>query len=100
MKDNWEMLVDTVSDIVQLLRQFDLSSWADELNAINHRISQRWAEGPTLLLKLYGGMGSLTDIYICPENNLKIRKEDVKSVNQRLSQLTSNAYSLAKEIVG
>ena len=98
MKDNWDKLADTVSQIAQLLRQYDVSFWPDELSEINNRITQRWAEGPTLLLKLYGGMGSLNDVYICPENNHKIQTEDVQDVNHTLSQLTSKAYSLAKEL--
>ena len=98
MKDNWDNLADTVEHIIQLLREYDVSFWPDELSEISHRIAQRWAEGPALLLKLFGGMGSLNDVYICPANNHKIREEEVRDVNEKFSRLTSKAYSLAKEL--
>ncbi len=98
MKDPWEQLADAVTDTIVLLQKYEVSVWADRLDEINHRIIQRWPEGPALLLELYGGMGSLNDVYLCPENNHKIRNENVQDVNQMLSQLTSKMYALAKEL--
>ena len=98
MKDTWEQLADAVADTIVLLQKYEVSGWADRLIEINHRIIQRWPEGPILLLDQYGGMGSLTDVYICPENNHKIRNEDERDVNQMLQKLTSKMYALAKEL--
>ncbi|MCU0857792.1 MAG: hypothetical protein MUC65_05240 [Pontiellaceae bacterium] len=98
VKDNWDNLGDTVAAIIQLLKTYEVSGWQDELEEVNHRIMQRWAEGPKLLLDFFGGMGSLTDMYICPENNHKIQEEEVRNVNQTLDKLTSKAYSLAKQL--
>jgi hypothetical protein len=50
-------------------------------------------------LSAYGGMGSLNDRYLCVENGDRIDKAAVITVNTRLSQIRSDAWSLAREIL-
>ena len=50
-------------------------------------------------LSAFGGMGSLNDRYLCIENGDKIEKAAVITVNTRLSQIRSDAWSLAREIL-
>ena len=98
MKTEFQELADVVDEVIKLLAFREVGAWPDNLRRINDRIRNEWDEGPKLLLELFGGMGSLNDIYICPENNQKISPGEVKSVNQELNRLLSRAYELANEL--
>ncbi len=98
MKDDWEELHQQVKQIIDILDKYAIVGWSKKLVEINNRISKRWKEGPSLFLEAMGGMGSLTDLTIYPENNDKIDKIDVDRVNQTLSKKISWAYVLAKQI--
>lgn len=99
MKIEFQELADVVDEVIKLLAFREVGAWPDNLRRINDRIRNEWDEGPKLLLELYGGMGSLNDIYICPENNQKINPEEVQPVNQELSRLLSRAYKLANRMI-
>ena len=98
MNDNWEKLHKQIEEIIDILKKYAFVDWAEKLVEINYRISKRRKEGPSLFLETVGGMGSLNDLTIYPENNDKIEKGDVDIVNQVLQTTISKAYSLAKQI--
>lgn len=43
-----------------------------------------------------GGMGSLRDRYICPENGDKLASEEVEAVNEKLNQLITTVEREAR----
>lgn len=98
MKDDWEELHAQVEEIIQILNKYDVQDWRARLLEINHRIAKQWREGPSLFIGTIGGMGSLTDLTIYPENNDKIEIGDVEEVNRTLKDAISRAYVLAKRI--
>ena len=98
MEDDWDELHSVVETIVHMLGKYGISDWHERLVDINNRIGKRWREGPSLLLELYGGMGSLTDLVIYPGQNDKTDKGDVRRTNEELKHALERAYILAKGI--
>lgn len=44
-----------------------------------------------------GGMGSLNDVYICPQNGHQVSESEVSSANERLGQLATALFTAADE---
>ncbi len=88
MESGYERVAEAVERVRWFLRSYGdvhtitrLVALADELragdrNAVVSAISETT-----------GGMGSLRDRYICPENGDKLASHDVESVNEKLDQL-------------
>jgi hypothetical protein len=90
-------LTGLIYDAEQLLRKYGEATWANWLAVGNTRIRNRDFGGVEHILSGFGGMGSFTDVYICPTNHHLIEERDVNRVNDRLRALSSAIYILAKE---
>lgn len=44
-----------------------------------------------------GGMGSLNDVYLCPQNGHQVSDGEVSSANERLGQLATALFEAADE---
>jgi hypothetical protein len=47
-------------------------------------------------LSAFGGMGSINDLYICPQNGHRIDAADVPASNEQLRRALSDAWGLAR----
>ena len=86
MASGTQRLVEKLDEIVRILESHGEQHWSKwirgdatelrlgNLNAVHH------------FLSAFGGMGSLNDRWLCPENGDKITKSEVESVNARFSQ--------------
>lgn len=54
----------------------------------------RFLEGVECLKAMYGGMGSINDIYISPVNNHDVTSDDASSFNHRLAERLTSLYHL------
>lgn len=91
-------LAQRTEETAAFLARYGVQSWADWLAADAVRIRQRDFSGVEHLLSAYGGMGSFTDVWICPENGHSIEAADVPAVNKELDRLRSQLYSLATKL--
>lgn len=47
-------------------------------------------------LSAFGGMGSINDLYICPQNGHRIDAADVPAANEQLRRALTGAWELAR----
>ena len=88
-------LVQTLESIVEVLRRYGENKWAARLEEDLFFIRKRDAYGAKRFRTHFGGMGSLQDLIVCPENGHAIAPENVANVNGELTTLLSKAYELA-----
>jgi len=93
-----DLLLKVLDDLEQLLLQHGENFWGEWINSVSTRIRNGDGYGLEELLGFYGGMGSLTDLIICPENGHRIEKEDEARVNAQLKDLLEQASSIAREL--
>ena len=98
MANKTEKLIGLLEETIELLRSYGVNPWADWLSRDVEYLKDKDLYGIEHLLSAYGGMGSFTDVFICPENGHNIQKSDVEKVNQRLNNLQNEIYLLAKQI--
>ena len=98
MVDETQKLIDLLEAAERLLRSHGVTFWADWLSRDVSYLKAGDFHGVEDLLGAYGGMGSLTDVFICPENGDNIRKDEVAEVNGRLDELRAALYTLAEQI--
>lgn len=91
-------LLETIEAASSLLRRYGVEFWAKWLADDATRIRSRDFQGLEHLLSAYGGMGSLNDVYICPENGHPVAAEDVAAVNKQLQHLLSRIFKLAERL--
>jgi hypothetical protein len=94
-----DRLLKVLDDLEQLLLQHGENFWGEWINSVTTRIRNGDGYGPEELLGFYGGMGSLNDLIICPENGHRIEKEDEAKVNAQLKDLLEQASSIARELL-
>jgi hypothetical protein len=82
----------------KLLQGYGEQHWADWVIRDRQRIQEGDAFGIDHLLAAYGGMGSLNDVVIHPSNGHHIAEQDVRAVNEHLSQLRSRTYTAAMRL--
>lgn len=96
---NLKKLLSLLDELIALFKIYELNRRAEQLADIKTGISNNWpASFRELKAQVGGGMGSLADIFICPENNDKILPNDVKKVNKKLNKLLDNIYKLLLKI--
>jgi hypothetical protein len=91
-------LVEALDQLVALLRRYEIKHWADWFARDRQLIASGDAYGATHILSAYGGMGSINDLMILPENGHPIARADVKDVNESLMQLSGRVSALARRI--
>lgn len=93
-------IIQLLSDCANLLRRFEVRDWTRTLEIELQDLKRAYASegrGYKLrilndILRLYGGMGSFSDIYICQENNRLIKGDEVMAVNKEFQRLRSVLY--------
>ncbi len=93
-------IIQLLSDCANLLRRFEVRGWTRILEIELQDLKRAYASearGYKLrilndILRLYGGMGSFSDIYICQENNRLIKGDEVMAVNKEFQRLRSVLY--------
>lgn len=98
MDDGIARLLETIEAATSLLRRYSVEFWAKWLDDDATRIRDRDVRGLEHLLSAYGGMGSLNDVYICPENGHPIAAEEVGAVNKQLQHLLGRIFKLAERL--
>ncbi|MCR4296717.1 MAG: hypothetical protein NUW21_14385 [Elusimicrobia bacterium] len=78
------------------LTAFGEEHWATRLADDARRL--RFGDPGALahFLSAFGGMGSINDLYICPQNGHRIEEADVRASNERLRRALSDAWELAR----
>ncbi|CAG0943624.1 hypothetical protein ANRL1_01427 [Anaerolineae bacterium] len=100
------------SEILEVMRQIKLllerhrvKFWAKEFNYLEEDLKNAYAsgsnnrkrEGLEQILKIFGGMGSFSDLYINEAAGHEISPDEQTSVNQELDKLKSQLYLLVQE---
>jgi hypothetical protein len=78
----------------QLLRTHHVYDWANRIEDLRSS-GLSSSERASQVLSWFGGMGSLNDRFICPENHDHITAREVPSVNAKLKELVEELYALA-----
>ena len=98
MNNETQKLIDLLEETANLLRSHGVDYWADWLSRDMARLKDGDCYSVEHLLSAYGGMGSFTDVFICPENGDRIQKNEVIRVNRRLDELRGAIYGVAERI--
>jgi uncharacterized protein DUF6966 len=88
----------TLEEIVELLLAHGEKHWRAWLARDLDLIRAGDLYGVEHLLSAYGGMGSFTDLFLCPENGHAIARSEVDSANDTLRHLSSKAWELARGV--
>ena len=91
-------LVEILDDLIALLYGVGEKHWSAWLRTDGDLIRNRKFRGVERLLSAYGGMGSLNDLIICPENGHKVDPVDVDATNRRFQALKGEAYRVARAL--
>ncbi len=84
-----------ITELVPFLRECHQRSWADTLTRIGAdlRDEDSYARALGTLGALFGGMGSLNDIYICEVNRNVPAGHDAREANGELDRLLDNLFT-------
>lgn len=91
-------LIAMLEQATQFLRECDENNWATWLADCAARLRRHKIEGIERLLDAYGGMGSLNDLLLHPINGHRLKESEVGQFNDRLQEIRTSLYDLAKEI--
>lgn len=91
-------LVVRCQELARFLRGFNELNWANwiEDNIVELRHDSR--VGIAHLLEGYSGMGSISDIYLCPEAGHRLSVRDEAAINEQLLLMLAKVNHLALEI--
>jgi hypothetical protein len=95
MGDHLPRLEELLAEAISILRRYKVTFWADWLDGDLKRIQERDRIGLDHLLSAYGGMGSLTDVVVSPQNGHVIGEDEVEVVNEDLLRIVSEIYDHA-----
>lgn len=100
MMTKLDELLETLSDIIQLLESDGEQHWSRWIHQSYERLRNSDYSGIELLLSAYGGMGSFNDLVICQsyEDGLFRWKESYTEKNDKLDVLRGKAWELADDI--
>jgi len=89
-------LAAVLRELHALLRDHGEKQWMEWVQTDLRYLEKGDGYGAEHFLRAFGGMGSLSDLIICPENGHSIAATQVDLVNSRLQSLRSRAYELAR----
>jgi hypothetical protein len=88
MNEGFGAVADALERVHRLLLHYGDESTTPRLPALAERLRRGDdAAIVSALSEATGGMGSLNDRYLCPENGDKIARHEVESANKRLTEL-------------
>jgi len=92
--------LDDLAEVLEILvarfRASGEDRWANVIEDDLFFLRKGDAYGARRFLTYFGGMGSLNDLILCPENGHKVAKAEVSRVNDEIEALLSRAYDLAR----
>jgi hypothetical protein len=91
-------LATLLDETAALLRTYREDHWAEWLKKDAGWVRNLDLYGIEHFLSACGGMGSISDVYICPENGHPIEPKDVQRINDQLRALLSELYHLAEKL--
>ena len=97
----------TLKLIDGLLRKHGEHHWSGRLSEMAPKLRRAHGSGDRDLLldamheilTCFGGMGSLSDIYLSPQNGHKIKDKEVEAVNARLGALRTQLFLSARQTI-
>lgn len=98
MKLSTTELINTLGELILLLNNCGERKWAKWLQRDHDALCTGNTQTLEHLLSAYGGMGSINDVYFCPENKYTVQTSDVDAVNEKFRSLSSQVYSLAQNL--
>ena len=96
--ERFDRLLAAMGDLADLLSSYGEAHWADWVRRDMEKIRRYQQHGLESMLMAFGGMGSLTDVYIHPANGHPIGPDQIDQANQELARLTSTVYSDASAL--
>jgi hypothetical protein len=89
------MIIDGATKIGALLNEAHETYWEGIINrAVGLLQEDSFQDGIQVLKSMFGGMGSINDLYISPINGHTIAEEDVATMNQQLVADLSRLHQL------
>lgn len=92
-------LVVRCQELARFLRGFDEGNWAGWLEECVTAIRQDSTHGAEQLLESYNGLGSISDVYLCPEAGHKLDARDEVAINEQFLLMLSKVNNLARDIL-
>lgn len=94
MGDNVGRLLTALGELRAFLRRANMPAWDEHLEAIELRIVDPSARAAALreLEQGFGGMGSLNDIFICPENGNVPPGQSPQAANKEVDRLLDAVF--------
>jgi hypothetical protein len=88
----------SIQEAADLLHAYEETHWENWLRVNLHLIQNRQMRGLEGMLRAYGGMGSINDLYLHPHNGHKLKEAEVDSVNDSLGRLLGRIYALCDKL--
>lgn len=88
-------LIDGLESLASLLKEHGGPGWADWLEKDAERIRSGDSSGVDHFLSAFGGMGSLNDLWLSPENGHIVPQTSVGATNEELRKRLSLCWRLA-----
>jgi hypothetical protein len=95
MQPETQKLVEVLDDLAKMLYTYGVLDWGRSVYEVARRLRYGDLAAIREFLEAFGGMGSINDLVICPENGHAIPQSEVSAANERLGQSLSKAWSLA-----
>ena len=92
-------LVVRCQELSRFLRGFDEVNWAVWLEECVSSIRQDSTLGTEMLLDGYIGIGSIGDVFLCPEAGHKLDARDEDAINEQYLLMLSKLNNLARDIL-
>ncbi len=89
-------LLEDLASAVECLERCGEEQWAVWLARDAERIRDGHVEGLDHLIRAFGGMGSINDLWLSPINGHSIREEDAQQANEVLHALLMRIRRSAK----
>lgn len=85
-------------ELIRYLRRYGESVWAEWLEEGLETVHRDARSGVVELLDGFGGIGGLTEIYLCPEAGHRLEAREELEVNEELLQRVSRVFELARNL--
>lgn len=85
-------------ELIRHLHRHGESTWAEWLEDSLEALRSDSHAGIAQLLEGFEGMGSLTDLYLCPEAGHRIPEGRESAVNEKLLITASRVYQAARDL--
>jgi hypothetical protein len=95
-----QQLLKQFEEIAKMLDDYGDPHWAPVVTNYATQLRNGDLTAISGFLGLFGGMGSLHDLTICPENHHRVTEAETAAVNERLSRTLSEAWNLARMLSG